>query len=183
MTIEENGEVTLKEENKNDENTQPEQSETIKKLEEEISKLQTENSNLKSKEAELNSLKADLNQTDATASDILFGKKAYSKGKLITGEHTEKDVKGVDWNCGVITTTAGSITNIDVGFEPRYIIITNRQNGSSILYNNAISSNKQYVNGNECELNRTAGSGIVSIGSKVVLRSIYDLTWDWIALR
>lgn len=91
--------------------------------------------------------------------------------------------KGKYWNKGTKTITGGDTVNIEVGFEPSYIIFTRASDKCDIVYNSTISTTKQYIRGTENNLNR-GDTGIVSIGTIVSFTSIGNTaTWYWMAVK
>ena len=86
------------------------------------------------KSSELNTLKTNLNQANASASDILSGKKAYVGNSLITGTYTPiTTMKGTEWNEGEFTCTVKTHT-INLGFKPKKVYMYAFPNNSNEYY-------------------------------------------------
>lgn len=102
----------------------------------------------------------------------------YAKVNVNVPETTGK---GIYWDSGYFDIVANNTYSINLDFNPSYVCFTNRTNGSSVIYNTKLNKDRQYINGTEYLLNKE-GTTIISIGTSVVFRSSYNLTWDWIAL-
>ena len=71
--------------------------------------------------SELNNLQTNINQTNATASDIVSGKKAYTTNGLITGTYTIPS--GNSGAYGDFTPTDLTAKHINVGFRPSKVVV------------------------------------------------------------
>ena len=93
--------------------------------------------------------------------------------------------QGIYWNSDSFSVTTSTTVNLNIGFTPSFLCITNVANGSSIVYKSSISTTQQYILGNVRNLGtRTdGGSSIVSIGTTTKFQSAANSSWYWVAIK
>ena len=108
----------------------------------------------------------DINETDSISTDILSGKKAYTKNGLITG------TKSIDCISGTYSKPANTYISIDIGFTPtKYILQWELADGTIIttFYDSSISNSIYKTDTNNINEDFTQVFGIID--NKIIDKS------------
>lgn len=136
--------------------------------------------------SELNSLRTSINQSDATESDILSGKKAYTTNGLITGTYTPlTTTKGIEYNYGEFKFAKnGQWSVINCGFKPTKLCLwLNTNDGGTVIYDGNDWWWTSY--GSYKILNNGQGNDLTDNGFKLQNwdDSLQGVTITWFAIK